>query len=152
MDLMVSRFVVLQLHMRSPLFGLQTRFFFFFFFAWSFLKVSTTCLRTAKALASLRLCASSPEPVLFAYVISTLFSRAGSVVHWELSFAFMTFVRVVFMFCEKVQRFCCVCCEVIVSYSSEVHMKANSKNSYHLSQRMSNLQNGMCAQRRLSFF
>ena len=48
------------------------------FFALSLLKVSTTCLRTEKALARLRLCAVSPEPFLVTYVISTLFSRAGS--------------------------------------------------------------------------
>ena len=46
-----------------------------FFFAISFLKSSTTCLQTAKALARLRLCAVSPEPLLVAYVIST-FSHA----------------------------------------------------------------------------
>ena len=44
------------------------------FFAWSFLNVSTTCQRTAKALARLRLCAGSPEPLLVASVISILFS------------------------------------------------------------------------------
>ena len=49
----------------------------FFFFALSFLKVSTICLRTAKAQASLRLCAGSPEPSLVAYVTSTIFSCAG---------------------------------------------------------------------------
>ena len=41
--LIVFRFVVLQMRMSSPLLGLQTCLF-----AWSFLKVSTTCLRTAK--------------------------------------------------------------------------------------------------------
>ena len=39
---------------------------------------STTCMRLAKALARLRLCAGSPEPLRVAYVISTLFSSAGS--------------------------------------------------------------------------
>ena len=40
---------------------------------------SITCLRTANALARLRLCAGSPEPLLVAYVISILFSCAGSI-------------------------------------------------------------------------
>ena len=40
-------------------------------------KVSITCLRATKALARLRLCAGSPEPLLVAYVISTFFSCAG---------------------------------------------------------------------------
>ena len=47
--------------------------FFLFFFCLKIPKVSTTCLRTAKALARLRLCAGSPEPLLVADVISTLF-------------------------------------------------------------------------------
>ena len=47
-------------------------------FVWGFLKVPTTCLRIAKDLAKLRLCAASPEPMLIAYVISNLFSCAGS--------------------------------------------------------------------------
>ena len=47
-------------------------------FAWNFLEVSLTCLRTVKSLARLCLCAGSLEPLLVAYVISTLFSRAGS--------------------------------------------------------------------------
>ena len=47
-------------------------------FAWNFLKVFTTCLRTAKALAGLCLCAGLPESLLVTYLISTLFSCAGS--------------------------------------------------------------------------
>ena len=70
------RFVVLQMLMRSPLFRLQTWVLF-----WSFHKASTTCLRTAKALARLRLCAGSPEPLLVTYVINTFFSCAGLLVH-----------------------------------------------------------------------
>ena len=35
-------------------------------------------MRTAKAVARLRGCAGSPEPSLFAYVISTIISCAGS--------------------------------------------------------------------------
>ena len=60
--------------MSSPPVGLQKCFF-----AWSFLQVSTKCLQTATALARLRLCAGSPEPLLVACVISTLFSCAGSI-------------------------------------------------------------------------
>ena len=37
-----------------------------------------SCVRTAKALVRLRRCASSPEPSLVAYVISTIISWAGS--------------------------------------------------------------------------
>ena len=48
-------------------------------FAWSCLRVSTTCLHTAKALARLRYCAGLPEPLLVAYVTSVLFSCAGSI-------------------------------------------------------------------------
>ena len=62
----VFRFVVLQMCMRNSLFGPQT-----WIFAWSFLKIPTTCLRTAKPLARLRLCTGSPEPLLVAHVIST---------------------------------------------------------------------------------
>ena len=38
----------------------------------------TSCVRTTKALARLRGCAGSPEPSLFAYVISTIILWAGS--------------------------------------------------------------------------
>ena len=71
---MVFRFGVLKMRIHSPLFGLQNAFIF----AWSFLKVSTTCLRTAKTLVRLRFCAGSHEPPLVVYVMSTRFSRAGS--------------------------------------------------------------------------
>ena len=57
--------------MRSPPFWLQAAFC-----AWSFLKVS---VREQQS----RLCASSPEPLLVAYVISTLFSCAGSFILFE---------------------------------------------------------------------
>ena len=53
---------VLQEYMRSPLCGLQTCGF----------ASSTTCQRTEKALVRMPLCASSPEPLLVAYMISTL--------------------------------------------------------------------------------
>ena len=43
-----------------------------------FVYFSTSCVRTAKALARLRGCAGSPEPLLVANVISTIISWAGS--------------------------------------------------------------------------
>ena len=58
---------VLQMHM--PRFLSES-------FAWSCLKVSTTCVQSAKALVRLRLCAGSPEPLVVAYAISILFSCA----------------------------------------------------------------------------
>ena len=78
-DLMVVRFVVLQMRTRSPLLRLKHAgfFLFCFFLAWSFLNVPSTGLRTTKALTRLRLCAVSPEPLLVAYVISTISSCAG---------------------------------------------------------------------------
>ena len=50
------------------------------FFPLSFLMVYAARLRTAKALARLRLCAGSPEPLLVANVISIIFSYDGSYV------------------------------------------------------------------------
>ena len=64
--------VHIHMRMRSLLFGLQTCVF-----AQRLCKASTTCLRMAKSLARLRLCAVSPEPLLVAYVINILFSYAG---------------------------------------------------------------------------
>ena len=66
-DLTVSGMWYFNAHAQSPM----------HFFALSFLKVPTTCLRTAMAMARLcfctRLCLSAglPEPFLDAYVIST---------------------------------------------------------------------------------
>ena len=72
-ELVVFRFVILQMHMSSPLVRLLTCKF-----VWSFLKVTTTCLRTAKAFPRLRFRAGSPELLLVAYVISILFSCADT--------------------------------------------------------------------------
>ena len=48
-----------------------------------FVYFHTSCVRTAKALARLRGYTDSPEPSLFAYVISTIISWAGSIrVEW----------------------------------------------------------------------
>ena len=60
------------MHMRSPLFGLETSFF-----AGSFFKMSAKCLQIVKALARLCLYTGLPEPLLVAYMISTLFLCAG---------------------------------------------------------------------------
>ena len=43
-----------------------------------FVYFHTSCVRTAKALVKLRVCAGSTEPSLVAYVISTIISWAGS--------------------------------------------------------------------------
>ena len=67
------RFVVLQMRMRSLLYGRQKCIF-----AWNFFHVSATCLWKVKALTRLRLCAHSPEPLLVGYVISALFFMRGS--------------------------------------------------------------------------
>ena len=50
-------------------------------FAWSFLKVSSTCLRTELALVRLHLCAGLP--LLVTFVISTHFSWLISVFKWQ---------------------------------------------------------------------
>ena len=60
--------------MRSPLNWLDI-----LLFVWSFLMENTIFLRTIKALARLRLCAVSPEPLLVALMISALLSCANSI-------------------------------------------------------------------------
>ena len=52
--------------MHSPLFGRQVCIF-----AWSFLKVCTTCLRTAKALASAPMLVAQVTSREHAYIILT---------------------------------------------------------------------------------
>ena len=63
----------LQTRMRSHPMGLHVCFL-----VRSFVYLYTLCVRTAKALARLRVCTGSPEPSLVAYVISTIISWAGS--------------------------------------------------------------------------
>ena len=70
----VIQFVILQMRMHSLTVELNLRLF-----VWSFLKIHILCEKTAKALARLCRCAGLPEPLLFAYVISTFFTCAGSV-------------------------------------------------------------------------
>ena len=50
----------------------------FWFLDGPFVYFHTSCVRTAKAMARLRGCTSSPEPSLVAFVISTIISWAGS--------------------------------------------------------------------------
>ena len=86
----------------SGVFFVCFSFFFFFFFkcvyavlhlgyrhafsALNCLKVSTTCLRTAKALVRLRLCAGYPELFPVAYPISTLFPVRWLICDFLLAF------------------------------------------------------------------
>ena len=73
MAFFVLRKLFLQSRMRSHPMGLDV-----WFLVGHFVYFQTSCVRTAKALASLRGCAGSPEPSLVAYVISTIISWAGS--------------------------------------------------------------------------
>ena len=52
----------------------------------SFIYFRTSFVRTAKALARLHRCADLPEPLLVAYVISTIISWAGSFPIWSYAF------------------------------------------------------------------
>ena len=72
------RKLILQTRMRSHLVGLDV-----WFLVGPFVCFHTSCVRTAKALARLRGCAGSPEPLLVAYVINTIISRAGSNGHFH---------------------------------------------------------------------
>ena len=74
MALFVLHKLILQTRMRSHPVGLDV-----WFLVGPFVYFHTLLVRTAKALARLRRCAGSPEPSLFAYVISTIISRAGSI-------------------------------------------------------------------------
>ena len=69
MALIVLCKLILQTRMRNHPVWLLVRPFTYF---------HTSCVRTAKALARLRECAGSPEPLLVAYVMSTIISWAGS--------------------------------------------------------------------------
>ena len=73
MALFVFRKLVLQTHMRSHPVGLDV-----WFLVEPFVYFHTTCVRAAKAMARLRECKGSPEPLLFACVIGTIISWAGS--------------------------------------------------------------------------
>ena len=65
---MVFQFVFHQMGTYSPLFGIQT----------CFSPEALSRLRPTKALLGLHLCEGSFDPLLIAYMISTLFSCAGS--------------------------------------------------------------------------
>ena len=73
MVLFVLRKLILQMHMPRHPVGLDA-----WFLVGLFVYFHTSCVQTAKALVRLRGCAGSPEPSLFAYVISTIISWAGS--------------------------------------------------------------------------
>ena len=65
--------LILQTRMRSQPMGLDV-----WCLVGPFVYFKTLCVRTAKALARLHRCAGLPEPLLVAYVISTIISWAGS--------------------------------------------------------------------------
>ena len=73
MALFVPRKLILQTRMRSHPVGLDV-----WLLVWPFIYFHSSCVRTAKALARLRGCASSPEPALVAYAISTIILWPGS--------------------------------------------------------------------------
>ena len=73
MVLFAPRKLILQTRMGSYPVGLDV-----WFLVGPFDYFHTSCLRTAKALAGLRGCASSPEPSLVAYMVSTIISWAGT--------------------------------------------------------------------------
>ena len=73
MALVVLRKLILQSRIRSHPVGPDV-----WFLVGLFVYFHSSFVRTAKALASLRGCAGSPEPLLVAYVISTIISWAGS--------------------------------------------------------------------------
>ena len=73
MVLFVLPKLILKTRMRSHPVNLDV-----WFLVEPFVYFHTLCVRSAKALARLRGCTGSPEPSLFAYVISTIISWAGS--------------------------------------------------------------------------
>ena len=75
MALFVLRTHILQTRMRSHPVELHVCFL-----VGLFVYFNTLYVRTAKALARLRRCTGSPEPSLFAYLISTIISWAGSII------------------------------------------------------------------------
>ena len=74
MALFVLHKLILQTCVRGHPLGLDV-----WFLVGPFVCFHTSCVRTAKALARLRRCPISPEPLLFAYAISTINSWAGSI-------------------------------------------------------------------------
>ena len=83
MVLFILHELILQTLMRSHPVGLDV-----WFLVEPFVYFHTSCVWTAMALARLRRCAGSPEPLLVAYVISTIISWAGPFIlileatHW----------------------------------------------------------------------
>ena len=73
MALFVLRKLILQTRIRSHPVGLNVGFL-----VGPFVYFHTSYVRTEKAVVRLRRCAGSPEPSLFAYVLSTIISWTGS--------------------------------------------------------------------------
>ena len=78
MAFFVLRKLILQTRMRSHPVRLDI-----WFLVRPFVYFHTSCVRTANALARLHGCAGLPDPSLVAYVISTIISWDGSIVHLE---------------------------------------------------------------------
>ena len=79
MVLFILRKLILQTRMPSHPVGLDV-----WFLVGPFNYFHTLCMRTAKALVRLCGWAGSPEPLLVAYVLSTIISWAGSFDGWML--------------------------------------------------------------------
>ena len=73
MVLFVFHKLILQMRMPSHPVGLDV-----WFLVRPFVYFHGSCVRTAKALARLRRCTGSPQPLLVTYVVSTIISWAGS--------------------------------------------------------------------------
>ena len=70
------RKLILQMRVHSHPVGLDV-----WFLVSPFVYFHTSCVWTAKGLASLRRCAGSPEPLLVAYVISTILNLMSWLIH-----------------------------------------------------------------------
>ena len=79
MALFVLHKLILQTRMRSHPVGLDV-----WLLVRSFVYFHTSCVQTVQALARLRGCAGSPEPLLVAFVLSTIISWAGSNVLYSI--------------------------------------------------------------------
>ena len=114
MALFILRNLILQTHMHSHPVGLDV-----LFLVGPFVYYHTSCVRTVKALARLRmhrLRAGSPEPSLVPYVISTIISWAGSFISLDLSIIGKT-LKITYLqqlFSPMVCLLLCHCLYVIV--------------------------------------
>ena len=93
---------IFQTHMRSHPVGLDV-----WFFSRPFIYFHTLCMQTASALARLCKCPGLPEPLLVAYVISTIISWADSKIHLLKYFEKASAFRVALMSISlRSGRFC----------------------------------------------